>query len=238
MTDDVLKPALVLKVLENKILLSDSQQINVLMRDFLEVVKQDGLKINEVATLLSRFQRRKLIKVIEIFTAREAETVAVLDIASLVGTTIHKNYDLGELEANLYSERTGFVCQINSDFCDYLQKFLADNKEAETVLTFNPKLQEILLPLENILKLDVIFQEKPFIWHCPVDRSKVGEIKSKEDVERYLKDFAQGKYPSCLDRRHKNKFWVTDKTISFGTLPLAFEDIFAAKQQEVKKPAA
>jgi len=235
MTDDILKPALVLKVLQSKILLSDNPQVNILIREFLDAGKDDGFTVSEVVTLLSRFQKRKLIKIIDIFTTREA--VAMVDLATLAGSLMRENYNYNELEENQYSERSGFGCQVNAAFYDYLQKFLTDNTEAETILTLNPKLKQVLSPVENVLKLEIVFQEKPFVWYCPIDRSKVGEIKNKEDIERYLKDFARGSYPSCKDRRHKNRFWVTEKTISFGTLPMMLGDVFTEKVRETEKPS-
>ncbi len=231
MTDDVLKPALALQVLQNKILLSDSQQIHVLMRDFLEAGNGQSLKVSDVATLLGRFQRDKVIKILEIFSARD--TTTVVDIVRAVG--IRDNYNLNNLEENYYTERTGFVCQVSASFCEYLQKFLTENTEAKTTLNFNPKLRQILVSLENAVNLDGLFQDKPFAWHCPIDRSKVGEIKSKEDLGKYLKEFTQGKFPSCKDRRHKNRFLIEGNTISFGTLPMKLEDIMVTKAQETEQ---
>lgn len=228
MTDDVLKPALVLKVLQNKVLLSDSPQVNVLVREFLDA-KKDSFTLGEVVTLLNRFQKRKLIKVTGIFTTREA--VAVIDFGSMLSSlSIHENYNYKELEENQYSERSGFGCTVKPELYGYIEKFLADNPDAATVLTLNPKLQKLLIPTENVLKLDVVFQDK-FAWHCPIDRSFVGEITSKADVERYLKDFAAGNYPRCKDRRHKNRFWIDGNAITFGTLPLSLDEVFTAEKE-------
>jgi len=229
MTDDILKPALVLKVLQNKVLLSDSPQINVLLREFLDAAEKGNFTLGEVITLLNRFQKRKLIKVTDIFTTRQA--VAMIDLtASLAGSLMHENYNYNELEENQYSERSGFGCAVNPDLYGYIEKFLADNSDAATILTLNPKLQKLLSPTAATLKLDIVLQDK-FVWHCPIDRSFVGEITSKADLERYLNDFSAGKYPGCKDRRHKNRFWVDGNTITFGTLPLLLSEVFAAEKE-------
>lgn len=79
-------------------------------------------------------------------------------------------------------------------------------------------------------KFEKELEQKPLKWSCPICRSHIDDLDSRETIEEYLKKFSNNDFAKCKDRRHLNRFWIKDDLICFETIPVKITELVSNKK--------
>lgn len=94
-----------------------------------------------------------------------------------------------------------------------------------------PRFKDIVKIVPAYSKFEENLRNKPLVWHCPLCRSHIANLDSKETVGDYLERFGRKDFAKCKDRRHLNRFWIEGDMIWFETIPVKITELIDNKKE-------
>ncbi len=212
------KTAAVLQLINDRIVVTDSEKIAVFVGDFVDA--GDKITTGDAAAILNRLQKNGAIRILEIGTRSNSDGGYTLENMLHKGLFTYQgpSYNLERVDRNRLNADNLITFRVEPNFLE--------------ICTTSDSARKIILAGQGVREMEDHLKSNPMTWSCPIDRSNVALLlKPEESIATWMDKFARGEYGHCKDRRHPNRFWIEDGKIRFGTVSIPVTEALPVKKK-------